>query len=400
MNSNSAYVRISGSVRRNYCNLSLMVLLLFGLQELKAQCILHSILSTGFNRATQTPYPANGGIDPYWEVVKRQDLDNNYDPLPGTDVVFQPPNPVYVIVPYGSSPTIGTARHINVTSTYHSQYQTKNMVTYRTYFTLPSPLPSNITYSLSFSIAADDGVYQVSLNGVDLKAPTFFNNSGGAYNPFNPLNLSVSSFNTSNAFLPGSNYIDITVGDLGLVAFFMEAEILLYTCTIPDPKPKCSDCISSFAPIPGKKYLIDAWAKERNAAQSKTDYTFPSIDVQFPSVSGSVGPFTPGGSIIDGWQKIVGEFVVPSNATDISIKLNCSGGNGCYFDDVRVLPFDGSMKSYVYDPVNLRLVAELDERNYATLYEYDEEGKLIRVKKETERGKMTIRENRDNTRKQ
>ena len=54
------------------------------------------------------------------------------------------------------------------------------------------------------------------------------------------------------------------------------------------------------------------------------------------------------------------------------------------------------MISYVYDPVNLRLVAELDERNYATLYEYDEQGKLIRTKKETERGIMTITENRDN----
>jgi hypothetical protein len=42
-------------------------------------------------------------------------------------------------------------------------------------------------------------------------------------------------------------------------------------------------------------------------------------------------------------------------------------------------------------------VAELDERNYATLYEYDEEGKLIRVKKETEKGIMTIKENKNNT---
>ena len=54
------------------------------------------------------------------------------------------------------------------------------------------------------------------------------------------------------------------------------------------------------------------------------------------------------------------------------------------------------MMSYVYDPISLRLMAELDERNYATLYEYDEEGKLIRVKKETEKGIMTIQENRDN----
>jgi hypothetical protein len=48
----------------------------------------------------------------------------------------------------------------------------------------------------------------------------------------------------------------------------------------------------------------------------------------------------------------------------------------------------------VYSPVNLRLMAELDENNYATFYEYDDEGTLIRLKKETERGIKTIKETR------
>lgn len=170
------------------------------------------------------------------------------------------------------------------------------------------------------------------------------------------------------------------------------------TCALPLPPPPCYDCISSFAPSPGKKYILSAWTKEKTPPQSKTSYTYPSIDILYPSISGSAGPFLPSGSIIDGWQRIEGEFVIPSSATNITIKLNCSTGD-CYYDDVRMLPFDGTMKSYVYDPVNMRLVAELDERNYATLYEYDEEGKLIRVKKETEKGKMTIKENRDNSKK-
>jgi YD repeat-containing protein len=50
----------------------------------------------------------------------------------------------------------------------------------------------------------------------------------------------------------------------------------------------------------------------------------------------------------------------------------------------------------VYDPVNLRFTAELDERHFATFYEYDNEGRLVRVKKETERGVMTIQETRQN----
>jgi YD repeat-containing protein len=52
------------------------------------------------------------------------------------------------------------------------------------------------------------------------------------------------------------------------------------------------------------------------------------------------------------------------------------------------------MKSYVYDPVNLRLTAELDANNYATFYEYDAEGGLIRTKVETREGIKTIQETR------
>ena len=48
-------------------------------------------------------------------------------------------------------------------------------------------------------------------------------------------------------------------------------------------------------------------------------------------------------------------------------------------DDIRVHPFNSNMKSFVYNPVNIRLMAELDENNHATFYEYDEEGKLIRI---------------------
>lgn len=105
--------------------------------------------------------------------------------------------------------------------------------------------------------------------------------------------------------------------------------------------------------------------------------------------------FSPSGKIIDDWQRIDGVVTIPPSATGINIGLYCKSGM-CYFDDIRFVPVNGSMISYVYDPVTLRLVAQLDERNYATFYEYDEEGKLVRVKKETERGIMTIQENRDN----
>jgi len=191
----------------------------------------------------------------------------------------------------------------------------------------------------------------------------------------------------------GTYTVTLTIVRPGTACITKATLVVSVNCGLP-----CIDCIGSFAPIPGRKYLISAWVKEDNAPQSKTSYNFPSITIQYPSIASSSGPFSPSGLIIDGWQKIEAEFTIPSTTTDMKIKLDCSG-TVCFFDDIRVFPYDGSLKSYVYNPFTMRLVAELDERNYATFYEYDEEGKLTRVKKETEKGKMTIQENRNNTKK-
>ena len=149
----------------------------------------------------------------------------------------------------------------------------------------------------------------------------------------------------------------------------------------------------SFAPTEGK-YILSAWVKDvvteqthqyDGAIQVVCDYPTPSPDVVFNLV--------PTGTIIDGWQRVIGEFDVQSDIEKLNIKL-ISSGTGSYFDDIRVTPFNGSLKSFVYDPLNQRLMAELDENNYATFYEYDYEGGLVRVKKETERGVFTIQESR------
>lgn len=465
-------------------------------------CPTYSNISTGFNRTTNTYYTASndGNFDPYWFVTKKQLLSvPNYTPIPGTETYYTGVL-AYDIDPNGSwyGFASGDSRFISLNSTSSSQDPAPYITTYRTYFNLPSPIAFNKSYKLALSLRADDGIYQVSLNGTDIKSPGY-SPPGGMYGG-EPLLLSVNSC-SSSILTSGQNYIDIRVSDTYLAATELNAEILLYECSnlcnitstvcpqitsfthinlpnntgcqkfefnaglaytgIPCPSsplvgsinygdgsptytncadgsgfasshqftssgtftvtltvtgpgtcvataksivtvtcnpPPCSDCISSFSPIPGKKYLVSAWVKEKNAPQSKTSYTYPSLTILFPSISASTSPFLASGVIIDGWQRVEGEFLIPLSATNMSIKLDCNTGD-CYFDDVRVLPFDGSMKSYVYDPITMRLVAELDERNYATLYEYDEEGKLIRVKKETEKGIMTIQENRNNTKK-
>ncbi len=103
--------------------------------------------------------------------------------------------------------------------------------------------------------------------------------------------------------------------------------------------------------------------------------------------------------IIEGWKKYDHVFTIPANASgsiELIIKNNRTSGN-IYVDDLRIHPVNASMKSYAYDPVTLRLLAELDDNNFATFYEYDEEGRLLRIKKETERGIKTIQESRTHT---
>ena len=148
-------------------------------------------------------------------------------------------------------------------------------------------------------------------------------------------------------------------------------------------------------PIPGEKYVLSAWVKDETASQP-ISYTGKINLKNIGSTSTENIEFLPTGPIIDGWQRIIGEFILQETTTSIEIQLISanSGANVSYFDDVRVFPYNGNLKSFVYDPVTQRLMAELDENNYATFYEYDKEGGLIRVKKETERGVYTIQETR------
>ncbi len=183
------------------------------------------------------------------------------------------------------------------------------------------------------------------------------------------------------------------------ISLFLEGGELICDQEPIDTLDECESCVGSFALIPEKRYLISAWTKEHDAPLDKSSYTNPQIFIDFTLNGGTtttVGPFQPTGQIIDGWQRIEEEFDVPQFAEELDIRLSSVQGD-VYFDDIRILPFDASMKTYVYDPVFMRLAAELDERHYSTQYEYDEQGRLIRIKKETEKGVMTIQETRNNT---
>ena len=97
------------------------------------------------------------------------------------------------------------------------------------------------------------------------------------------------------------------------------------------------------------------------------------------------------GKSIDGWKQINAEFTILENVRSIKVELSPPGVTAWY-DDIRIQPFNSQMKTFVYDPQTLRLMATLDENNYAAMYEYDNEGNLVRNKKEVEDNIVTLQE--------
>lgn len=142
-----------------------------------------------------------------------------------------------------------------------------------------------------------------------------------------------------------------------------------------------------FEPQPLKKYIFNTWVKDGQSTNTSVNITL--------KLNSSVVPLRCK-AIVEGWKLIEGiidlNTIGPSPAAfNISLTPNSPA---IYIDDIRIHPFDAHMKTYAYDENTMKLMAELDENGFATFYEYDDEGSLIRVKKETERGIMTIKETR------
>lgn len=159
----------------------------------------------------------------------------------------------------------------------------------------------------------------------------------------------------------------------------------------------CNDCPSKFSPKPGEKYVVGGWVNAPAQLKNPETASFTGVYIEIRYSDGTSVQCYPKGNIIDGWQRISETIVIPEDASKMTIALKNNSGAKAYFDDIRFHPFNATMKSYVYDPETLRLSAELDDENYATFYDYDEEGALVRVRKETERGVMTIQEARQST---
>lgn len=161
------------------------------------------------------------------------------------------------------------------------------------------------------------------------------------------------------------------------------------------------DCHRWFSPVPEKEYVLSAWVREQHN-KFVENYQNAYINVSFNDVNGTdIGGSNlyASGQIIEGWQKIEEKITIPAGTHCIIVSLYNPSGTGvpdnAWFDDFRMHPANASMTTMVYDPNTLRIVAELDAHNYATFYQYDNEGKPVRMNIETESGIKTVVENRN-----
>ncbi|UPT68661.1 MAG: hypothetical protein M0D57_08580 [Sphingobacteriales bacterium JAD_PAG50586_3] len=153
------------------------------------------------------------------------------------------------------------------------------------------------------------------------------------------------------------------------------------------------DKLGLFAPQEGN-YVMGGWIYSPVNDYVDSKILVKQYDASNTLISTTTVIADPATKPIEKWVRVEGTFSVGATIKKIVVEIVNDTDGDCYYDDLRIHPYNGNMKSFVYDPVSLRLLAQLDENNYATFYEYDEEGTLIRVKKETERGIMTIQENR------
>ncbi|MEM6345622.1 MAG: hypothetical protein AAF927_17150 [Bacteroidota bacterium] len=178
------------------------------------------------------------------------------------------------------------------------------------------------------------------------------------------------------------------------------------------------DCAGNFRATWDKKYLMTFWvygdAYHMGQVSNSPIDDYNGLEVNI-SVGGISYPVTPSplkkGSLLDGWQRYELSFELPTeaafNAANVQgsaalfeIKFENSGTQNLYLDDLVVQPYLSGIKTFVYDPVTLRLMAAMDNNGYATFYKYNKAGDLIGVQKETKEGIQSLNETRQSVKPQ
>lgn len=240
--------------------------------------------------------------------------------------------------------------------------------------------------SLATAVASNCRYEELAFDGFedyDLSTSTYVNQPGHGHLEFRSVNTSVPINITSSGGHTGKSCLAVSSNGPAIM-----------TLTSGSTQPN----LTVFNPIPGQQYHLSLWVNVQGAPASVSNASVSIVNATTSTTLVTATP-DPKFSALDGWKRIDAVFTAPASGQTLTIKLQCSStltAAAC-FDDIRIQPFVSGLKSYVYDPATLWLMAELDDRNYATFYNYDEEGALVQVKKETEKGIVTIRSSRNNT---
>jgi hypothetical protein len=306
-------------------------------------------------------------------------------------------SPTYVVHFYYLPQTTGTYFITNARPTYGSG-GTRIRVR-------PNPVPGEYNYTNFMSFSGSE--FPTTTDNRGFSCPltetwtqktdtnTYFMCAGKPYEFVVYYTPNPASYGSCNSGLP---YLATILSGFGITpkhSFYANIRQEDNFCNLTQPIYATDTLFNPIFSIPAnKKMLFSAWVREECAACAGTGYASNQVNLQFNVGGSTTTILKPSGPVIEGWQRYEGEFTAPAGATQMTMSMVNNSSSMIYFDDIRIHPFSANMKSYVYDPVNLRLLAELDANNYATFYEYDEEGGLIRTKGETREGIKTINETR------
>ena len=128
---------------------------------------------------------------------------------------------------------------------------------------------------------------------------------------------------------------------------------------------------------PGTRYAFSAWVKSAG--------TRASISVDYGA--GGQEYYNNGMTFNEGtgdWERLETEVELPEDLEwvrfAVALRSAASGGRVTYLDDVRIHPARARMATYAYDPLTWALTSTEDENGITTFYEYDEAGRLVRVR--------------------
>lgn len=151
-------------------------------------------------------------------------------------------------------------------------------------------------------------------------------------------------------------------------------------------------------PAPCTDVVVRFWASQ--ITQGERTLITDKEPINFRVESGAPGPWFTAEqvAVVGEWTLFqaviedVDQWLAPG-ATTYQLRINqLTFGQIKLLDDLKIAPLTAESHAAVYDLNNFRLLASFGDSHFATLYQYNDEGQLLRKRVETERGIKTVEE--------